>query len=112
MSNRRMTQACLFILMALADRQRHGLGIAGEVERFSGGQVQLGPGILYGSIKRLLEKGFIEQPAGEGIPQDADPRRRYYRLTPRGRAALRSELSLQARILSAARSKKVLEEVS
>lgn len=106
-----MTQACLHILLAVADRPRHGLGIASEAERFSGGQVQLGPGVLYSSIKRLVQEGAIQELAPEELPERADPRRRCYRLTLKGRAALKFQLSVQARILSTALSKKVLEEL-
>ena len=75
----------LHILLALADRDRHGLGIAEEVEAFTSGRVTLGPGTLYGTIKRLLELALIEERAGAPREDRDDPRRRYYRITASGR---------------------------
>jgi DNA-binding PadR family transcriptional regulator len=77
------------ILLALADEPRHGYAIMQTVDRLSAGAVTLGPGTLYGAIKRMLEADWIrEVPAARGNPPDHDPRRRcYYRLTPTGRAA-------------------------
>jgi DNA-binding PadR family transcriptional regulator len=85
-----MTGAVLHILLSLAEEDRHGLGIAADVKTFTGGRVLLGPGTLYGTIKRLLDDELIEdmgQPSAE-----EDPRRRYYRISPRGRRALESEM--------------------
>ena len=89
-----MTPAVLHILLSLAVEDRHGLGIAADVKAFSQGRVSLGPGTLYGTIKRLLEAGLVED-LGSPSADDAstglragDPRRRYYRITPKGRRAL------------------------
>ena len=73
-----LTPAAFQILMALADEDRHGLGIMDEVEHRTGGETQLGPGTLYGTIKRLREAGFIEEAPGPSDPSGDDPRRRYY----------------------------------
>jgi DNA-binding PadR family transcriptional regulator len=96
------------VLLALADRDRHGLGIAQEVETITNGRVALGAGTLYGTIKRLLDQELIEE--REGSPRDdrPDPRRRYYRITPLGRRALAAETEGLARMLTAARVKRVL----
>ena len=96
------------ILLALADRDRHGLGIAQEVESITNGRVALGAGTLYGTIKRLLEQGLIEDRAGSPRDDRDDPRRRYYRITPLGRRALSEETAGLARVLTAARAKRVL----
>jgi len=85
-----LTPAVLHILLSLAEEDRHGLGIAADVKAFSGGRLALGPGTLYGTIKRLLESGLIED-LGSPEPEDDDPRRRYYRITPAGRRALKDE---------------------
>jgi DNA-binding MarR family transcriptional regulator len=69
------------ILLALWDRPLHGLGIAEHVEVATEGEVQLGPGTLYRSLKEMAGAGLIR----EVDKPDADPRRRYYELTARGR---------------------------
>ncbi|HSR67435.1 MAG TPA: PadR family transcriptional regulator [Acidobacteriota bacterium] len=111
MATHNLTRTNYYILLALSDRGRHGLGIAAEVERFTDGEIVLGPGLLYGSIKRLAEEGLIEEAEAGGCG-GADPRRRYYQLSAAGRAALQAEVSLQSRILAEARAKKAAGESS
>ena len=105
----RLTPATFHILLALADENRHGLGIVREVEHRTRGDVKLGPGLLYGSIKKLLGLGFIREPANRPAPELDDPRRRYYRITPAGRRVLRTEAARMERIVGVARSKQVLD---
>ena len=85
-----LTPAVLHILLSLTEEDRHGLGIAADVRAFSGGRLVLGPGTLYGTIKRLLDAGLIED-LGSPSSADDDPRRRYYRITSAGRRALKEE---------------------
>ena len=103
-----LSPVVVHILLALVDDDRHGLGIAQHVEEFSGGRVRLGPGTLYGAIKRLLELNLVDDedagPGGDGT----DPRRRYYRITPLGRRALELETRQLATVLDVARLKKVI----
>jgi DNA-binding PadR family transcriptional regulator len=97
-----MTPAVLHILLSLASEDRHGLGIAADVKAFSQGRLTLGPGTLYGTIKRLLEAGLVEDlapPSGD----DDDPRRRYYRITAKGRRALELETEGLTSVLGVAR---------
>ena len=85
-SNPLPNQTEFHILLALAGEERHGYGIMQEVERRSGGAVRLGPGTLYGAVKRMLQAGWIAERAADAA--DDDPRRRcYYRLTPAGSKA-------------------------
>jgi DNA-binding PadR family transcriptional regulator len=95
------------ILLALADDDRHGYGIMQEVARLTDGQVRMGPGTLYGTIKRMLAAGFIEEADERPDPELDDERRRYYRMTTQGRRALRNETMRVATLVSAARAKKV-----
>lgn len=97
-----MTSAVLHILLSLASEDRHGLGIAADVKSFTGGRLVLGPGTLYGTIKRLLEAGFVED-LGSPAAEDDDPRRRYYRITPKGRRALETETEGLASVLGVAK---------
>ena len=73
------------ILLALTGGERHGYGIIQEIERETAGQVRLGTGTLYTAIARLVDLELIAETDRE------DERRRFYRLTPRGRAVLRAE---------------------
>ena len=79
-----LTPAVLHILLALSDEDRHGLGIMSEVEQRTLGAVRLGPGTLYGTIKRMLTAGLIEESVERPPPPDDDTRRRYYGLTALG----------------------------
>jgi DNA-binding PadR family transcriptional regulator len=103
-----LTPAAFQILMALADEARHGLGIVDEVEERSGGEIKLGPGTLYGTIKKLRAVGFIQEAQGGPDPEDQDPRRRYYGLTPKGLEAVSQEARRLELMVMAARSKSLL----
>jgi DNA-binding PadR family transcriptional regulator len=76
--------ATLHILLALQDGEKHGYAIMGEVQEMSSGAVKMGPGTLYGSIKRMVGDGLIEETNGRVDPELDDQRRRYYRLTGLG----------------------------
>jgi DNA-binding PadR family transcriptional regulator len=89
----------LHILLALADGERHGYGIMQEVEARTGGEVRLGPGTLYGAIRRLRNDGLIEEQPGP------DARRRNYRLTPFGREVARLEVERLEALYAAAKAK-------
>jgi len=106
-ASHRLTPAALHVLLALADQDRHGLGIADHIEAFTHGSMSLGPGSLYGTIKRLLGQHLIaDVPARpDGSP---DPRRRYYRLTASGRRALEAHTRDLATVLGIARLKRVI----
>jgi DNA-binding PadR family transcriptional regulator len=76
--------ATLHILLALRDGEKHGYAIMREAEEMSDGTLKLGPGTLYGSIKRMLADGLIEETDERPDPGLDDQRRRYYRLTGLG----------------------------
>lgn len=82
--------ATLHILLALASGDRHGYGIIQDVEERTNGDVSLSAGTLYRTIQRLLERGLISEPRHTTGLRD-DPRRRYYRITPLGKAVARAE---------------------
>jgi DNA-binding PadR family transcriptional regulator len=96
------------ILLALADGERHGYAILKEVEARTGGALRLLPGSLYRAVSRLLAAGLVEETGGRGRAEGDDPRRRYYRLTRRGREAAADEARRLAGALAAARSKRLL----
>lgn len=100
--------AVYHILLALAARERHGLGIAAEIERVSGGALELGPGTLYRSLSEMVDAGLIASaPPPEG---DEDPRRKHYGITSAGRALLVSETARLGRLVESARAQGVLAE--
>ena len=105
-----LTPAVFHILLALADSERHGYGIMQEIAWRTGGSVRMGPGTLYGSIKRMLADGLIE--ASEDRPDAAldDERRRYYRLTGFGRHVLTAEAQRLEQVVRIAQSKHVLHK--
>lgn len=87
-----LTPAVLHILLALSQGERHGYGIMKQVESDSQGKVAMGPGTLYGSMKRMLEAGLIQESDKRVDPEMDDERRIYYELTSAGQAALAAEL--------------------
>jgi DNA-binding PadR family transcriptional regulator len=103
-----LPSAAFHILLALADQDRHGYGIMRRVAEETGGKVKLGPGTLYGSVKTLLEAGFIEELDDRPDPELGIERRRFYRLTAGGRRVARSEAERMANVLRVARTKRIL----
>lgn len=102
-----LTPAILHILLALADEDRHGYAIMQEVARVTDGSVRMGPGTLYGTIKRMLASGLIEEADERPDAELDDERRRYYRATKLGLRALKAETARMAALVGAARAKKV-----
>jgi DNA-binding PadR family transcriptional regulator len=100
--------ATFHILLALADGERHGYAIMKEVAERSAGTVRLGPGTLYGSLKRLLEAGLVEEGRERSDIAMDDERRRYYRLTQLGLSVARAEARRLDAIVRTARRKKLV----
>ena len=92
------------ILLAVADQDRHGLGIMKDVLERTDGALRLSPSSLYSAIRRLLENGLIDELAERPDPQHDDGRRRYYQLTRLGRAVASAEARRLERLLTDARS--------
>ena len=86
-----LTPPVFHILLALAEEERHGYGIMQDVARQTDGGLELGPGTLYGCLKRMLAAGLVEE--SEERPDTAldDERRRYYRMTAFGKRMVRAE---------------------
>ena len=103
-----LTPAVLHILLAVADEERHGYGIMREVEARTGGRTRLGPGTLYGSIKRMLADGLIEESDERPDPEMDDQRRRYYRITDFGRRVAGAEAERLSGLVETARARKLL----
>jgi DNA-binding PadR family transcriptional regulator len=97
------------ILLALVDEDRHGYGIIKEVERQTQGTVAPGTGTLYAALRRMQEDGLLADSEREPGP-DEDQRRKYYRITERGRDVARAETLRLARLVAVAREKALLAE--
>jgi len=105
----RLTPTFFHLLLCLAEGPKHGYGMMLEIEERTDGALRLGPSSLYYSLSRLEEAGLIEEtdapdPAGEAHEE----RRRYYRLTPAGRARLREEVGALAHVVAHARARGLL----
>jgi DNA-binding PadR family transcriptional regulator len=101
-----LTPAVFHILLALADGPTHGYAIMQEVETLTDGNLQMGPGTLYGSIKRMLKSGIIEEVAAPA--DDEDPRRRYYQLTAFGAEVAQAEAKRLSLLVNIARQRRLL----
>ena len=91
--------AMFHILVALADRERHGYGIMQEVAAQTEGKMRISPGTLYGSIKRMIEQGLIHECDERPDPELDDERRRYYCITPFGRAVAGAETARLSKLI-------------
>ena len=109
-TNPPLPPAVFHILVALAPGERHGYAIMQEVAERTSGRVRLGPGSLYGSIKRMLEQGLIEEVRSSARRSSDDERRRYYRLTKPGRRAAEAEAARLDEIVQGARAHGLLPD--
>lgn len=107
-SNSPLTPAVFHILLVLSGGEKHGYGIMKQVEEDSQGKVAMGPGTLYGSLKRMLDVGLIREGDTRVDPEMDDQRRIYYQITDRGLKALSAELERYQRIVTLARQQHLL----
>lgn len=103
-----LTPAVFHVLLALTGGESHGYAIMQEVAGSTDGRMKMGPGTLYGTIKRLLEARMIEESDRRPDPEMDDERRRYYRLTAVGRRAVTAEARRYAELTEVARRKRLL----
>jgi len=103
-----LTPAVFHILVALSEGERHGYAIMQQVSADTGGSLQLGPGTLYGCLKRMLTARLIEESDERPDPELDDERRRYYRITDFGSRTVRAEAQRLATAVTAARARRLL----
>ncbi len=103
-----LPSAVFHVLLALADQDRHGYAIMQEVAASTNGQVQMGPGTLYGSVKRMLKDGLIVEIDERPDPSLDDERRRYYRLTDLGRRVASAEAQRLLSLVDLAQAKRLI----
>lgn len=102
-----LTPAVFHILLALSTGERHGYGIMKQVEADSEGKVTMGPGTLYGSLKRMLDAGLVKESDKRVDPEMDDERRIYYQITGIGAKTLATELERYKRIVAVAQERKL-----
>ena len=102
-----LTPAVFHILLALSSGERHGYGIMKQVEADSQGKVSMGPGTLYGSLKRMLDAGLVKESDKRIDPELDDQRRIYYQITDLGAQALAAELERYKNIVTLANERKL-----
>ena len=102
-----LTPAVFHILLALSNGERHGYGIMKQVEADSQGKVTMGPGTLYGSLKRMLDAGLVRESDKRVDPEMDDERCIYYQITGIGAQALAAELERYKRIVTLAQERKL-----
>ena len=103
-----LTPAVFHILLALTDGERHGYAIMQEVAESTNGRIKMGPGTLYGTIKRLLEAGLIEESDRRPDAKEDDERRRYYCLTGAGQRVVEAEAARYNEMVKLVKRKQLL----
>lgn len=99
-----LTPAVFHVLVALATDDRHGYGIMQDVREQTADGIRMGAGTLYGTLDRLMGAGWVREVNGPSAQTVRDERRRFYRLTPRGREALEAEIDRLEGLLKIARA--------
>ncbi|MCU1234482.1 MAG: transcriptional regulator, PadR family [Candidatus Solibacter sp.] len=97
--------ATFHILLAVADEDRHGYAIIQDVSARTNGELKLSAGTLYRSIARMLDQGLLTEPRRRPLPELDDERRRYYRITPFGRAVAEAESRRLSQLVRMARER-------
>jgi DNA-binding PadR family transcriptional regulator len=105
-----LTPAVFHILLALANGERHGYGIMQEIAAATQGQMRIGPGTLYRSIKQMLAAGMLEESDERPDPALDDERRRYYRMTGFGQRVAQAEALRLARLVREAQARRLLPD--
>src|SRR3954453_2463285 len=104
-----LTLPVFHIIVTLSNEERNGSGIMLNVGEQTNGALQLGPGTLYGCLKRMLAAGLVEESDERPDPAMDDERRRYYRMTSLGKRVVKAEAQRLASAVTAARSKLIGE---
>lgn len=100
-----LSPAVFHILLSLGEGERHGYALRREIAQRTAGKLKLGPGVLYGSIRKMLEWDLIEESDERPDPHLDDERRRYYRITPYGRKVAQAEAARMRELVRLAAAK-------
>jgi DNA-binding PadR family transcriptional regulator len=104
-----LTPVIFHTLLALSDDPKHGYAISQEVAEVTEGRITMGPGTLYGTLQRLRENGWLQRTEVADAEGPHAERRRYYELTPSGRAVLREEARRLERGVELAQKRAILK---
>lgn len=104
-----LTPAVFHILLSLVDDEKHGYAIMQEIAERTDSVLVMGPGTLYGTLKRMLQAGLVEESGERPDSAIDDQRRRYYRLTSLGRRSAKDEARRLEALVLAARRKSLLQ---
>jgi len=107
-----LTPLAFQVLLALADADRHGYAIIQEIAERTDAVITLRSGTLYALVQRLIEEGLVVESDIRPDPEDDDERRRYYALTPLGRAVVAAEARRLETLVGDARRKRLLGRTS
>lgn len=107
-----LTPAVFHILLVLTDGEKHGYAIMQTVTEVSGGTFSMGPGTLYGSIKRMIKSGLITETEQRPESEEDDERRRYYKLTDFGQQVITAEVRRLQMLVNSQQSLRLLGETS
>jgi DNA-binding PadR family transcriptional regulator len=102
-----LTPAVFFVLLSLANGEKHGYAIMQDVASLSAETVRMGPGTLYSTIQRLADLALIQETEGSREPTDHESRRRYYRLTDDGKRLLQAEVDRMESVVRLARKREL-----
>ena len=105
-----LTPAVFHILLALSNGEKHGYSIMQEVNAITDGRARMGAGTLYGSIKRMLASGLIEESGERPDPELDDERRRYYKLTEFGHQVAVAEVRRLSTLVNVAHARRLIGE--
>jgi DNA-binding PadR family transcriptional regulator len=100
-----LSPAFFHILLSLGEGERHGYALKREISLRTGGKLKLGPGVLYGSINKMVELGLIEESEARPDAHLDDERRRYYRITSYGRKVAQAEAARMRELVQLAKAK-------
>lgn len=95
------------VLLALAEEDRHGWSLVREIQQ-RGGFARLMPGNFYRTLRAMLADGLIAESGTRPAGGEDDERRRYFAITPLGRAVARTEARRLEAAVSEARAKRLL----
>ena len=96
----------LQVLLSLAEGERHGYAITMDIQGRTSARMRIEPGNLYRALKTMLDDGLIEESERRPAPDLDDERRRYYRITPRGRRAAAAEIARLEAVVAEAKARK------
>jgi len=98
------------ILLAVADRELHGLAITKDVFDRTEGRMHLWPGMLYGALRKMEDAGYVVETKAPGGFAAAGGRPRFYRITPLGRRVCAAEAERMATFVQAAHAKRLIKK--